>query len=83
MKSAWTLSAQVTINAKGETGMKEYKKPDLAAERAAREAAEARIKQLEFEAQRKDELLMQMNVDMADFMQYTEERLSALEGGTA
>lgn len=50
--------------------MKEYKKPDLEAERKARQEAEARIKQLEFDNQRKEELILQTNSDLAAFMDY-------------
>ncbi|GAA4711247.1 hypothetical protein [Brevibacillus fulvus] len=50
--------------------MKEYKKPDLEAERKAHQEAEARIKQLEFDNQRKEELILQTNSDLAAFMDY-------------
>lgn len=55
-----------------------HKESDLAAVRAAKEAAEARIKELELQNKRKDELLMQMNEDMVAFMDYT---IGRLEGG--
>lgn len=50
---------------------KVHKETDLAKMREEKAAAEARIKELEQQNKRKDELLMQMNEDMVSFMDYT------------